>query len=337
MSSPHVAGAAALVLQARPKTGPAEMKVLLQNGADPKLWNGGPGFGFLDNVHRQGAGMIDIPQAIGTATTVTPSELSLGESAAKPQRIKLQINSNSRTSVTYNITHEPALATAPVAGKSGTFVGEIDYWDAFAAVTFEKSTVKVQGPSVENLDVTITAPSDLPDRGIYGGYIVLTPQGGGQPLRVPYAGFKGDYQAIQVLAPTANGFPWLAKLSGNNLVNQPAGASYTLVGTDIPYFAIHFDHHSEAVRLEALDMSGKVVGQVSLDEWFTRNSSATGIFAFTWDGNVYRKDPNKAQQWSGVPNGDYVVRVSVTKALAEKNNADHVETWTSPKITIARP
>jgi hypothetical protein len=121
------------------------------------------------------------------------------------------------------------------------------------------------------------------------------------------------------------------------LVNQPAGASYSLANGEIPYFVIHLDHHSEAVRLEALDMSGKVVGQVSLDEWVTRNSSATSFFTFTWDGSVYRKDPNKDQQWSSVPNGDYVVRVSVTKALAEKNNPEHVEIWTSPKITIARP
>src|SRR5439155_19517742 len=43
-----------------------------------------------------------------------------------------------------------------------------------------------------------------------GGYVVFTATDGSATVRVPYAGFKGDFQAIQVLKPTANGFPWLA-------------------------------------------------------------------------------------------------------------------------------
>ena len=62
------------------------------------------------------------------------------------------------------------------------------------------------------VDVTITAPAS-PNQGQYGGYITLTPQGGGNALSVPYAGFIGDYQTVPVLTPTANGFPWLARLN----------------------------------------------------------------------------------------------------------------------------
>ena len=337
MSSPHVAGGVALLLQARPKTQVDEVKTLLQNSADPKLWAGNPGLGFLDNVHRQGAGMLDIAGAIAATTTVEPSELALGESANGPVKRRLQIKNGSNAGVTYDVTHVPALATGPF-----TFVQApgLTYANAPASVTFSKTSFTVQAASNENLDVTIAAPANaaLADKGIYGGYIVLTPQGGGAALRVPYAGFKGDYQAIQVLAPTANGFPWLTKLVGANLVNQPAGASYSLVGSDIPYFAIHFDHHSEMVLLEALDAtSGAVRGRVSMDEWMTRNSSPTGIFAFTWDGSLFKNDPSKPNQWDNAPNGTYKVRVTVKKALADKNNAAHYETWTSPVITIARP
>jgi minor extracellular serine protease Vpr len=349
MSSPHVAGAAALILQARPKTKPEEMKVLLQNGADPKNWSLNAGVGLLDHVHRQGAGMIDVPQAIAAAVTVEPSEIALGESDAKQKKIKLKIKNEGDTPVTYMLTHIGGVATGPNAsGVSGIhalpLVGgqpnQFTYFNAPATVAFENTTVTVKKKSDENIDVTITAPDSslLPDRGLYGGYLVLTPQGGGQPLRVPFAGFKGDYQSIQVLVPTASGFPWLAKLSGPSFLNQPTGASYSLVTSDIPYFLIHLEHHSESVLLEALNANtGKVVGKISEDEWVTRNSSATGFFAFTWDGDVYKKDPTKPKQWSSVPDGDYVVRVTVRKALADKHDAAHFETWLSPKITIARP
>ena len=230
------------------------------------------------------------------------------------------------------------LATGP-----NTFVQApgLSYYDAPATVSFSWPSITVSsGDDDAEIEVTITAPDGtlLDDRGLYGGYIVLTPRDGGAPLRVPYAGFKGDYQAVQVLAPTANGFPWLSKLSGGSFSNQPAGASFSLVGDDIPFFLMHLDHQSESILLEAIDKAtGKVSGRISQDDWFVRNSSPTGAFAWAWDGNVYKRDPSKAHQWRTVPNGQYTVRVTVQKALADKNNPAHFETWTSPVITIARP
>jgi minor extracellular serine protease Vpr len=343
MSSPHVAGAAALILQARPYTGWEYMQTLMQNSADPKMWSLAPSLGYLDNVHRQGAGMVDIPGSIAANTIVQPSELSLGESeTGAPVQRKLKIVNWGNTSVTYDITHVAALATGPF-----TFVQApgLSYFDAPATVSFESSSVTVGAKNPRNnsdealVKVTFTAPAGtaLADRGLYGGYIVLTPRGGGAVLRVPYAGFKGDYQAIRVLEPTANGFPWLAKVSGANLTNQPTGASYTLVGEDIPYFLLHLDHHSESVLLEALDATGAVRGRVSLDEWVTRNSTPTGFFSFTWDGTVFKFDGSKPEQWSTLPNGAYTVRVTVKKALADRRNPAHFETWTSPVVTLARP
>ncbi len=79
MSSPHVAGAVALLLQASPKTRPDEVMARLLNTARPHVWAGTPTSGFLDNVHRQGAGMLRIDDAIETDTLVTPSKLALGE------------------------------------------------------------------------------------------------------------------------------------------------------------------------------------------------------------------------------------------------------------------
>ena len=37
------------------------------------------------------------------------------------------------------------------------------------------------------------------------------------------------------------------------------------------------------------------------------------------------------------PDGQYTLVLSVEKPLAEKHNAAHTETWTSPSFTIDRP
>ncbi len=190
--------------------------------------------------------------------------------------------------MTYNVTHVPALATGPNT-QSGTSYNITATFHAPAAVTFSASAVAVPSGGTASVDVTIAADATLPDRSIYGGYIVFTPQGRGAVYRVPFAGFKGDYQSTQVLTPTANGFPWLAQVVGNSYFNRNAtGATYTMVGSDIPYFLMHLDHLSRRIRLEAFDATtGKAWHRVSDDEYVTRNSAPGSFFAFAWDGTTF--------------------------------------------------
>src|SRR5574340_478468 len=97
MSSPHVAGAVALLLQARPNLPAQAVRDILQNSADPHLWWGNPGLGYLDNVHRQGAGMLDIDDAILATTSITPAKIAAGESQAGPYTQTLTIKNDSST------------------------------------------------------------------------------------------------------------------------------------------------------------------------------------------------------------------------------------------------
>ena len=105
-----------------------------------------------------------------------------------------------------------------------------------------------------SFDVTIDANAGAGrTASLYGGYVVLTPQGGGARYRVPFAGFKGGYQSTQVLTPTATGSRGWRKLVGASFFNQPTGATYTLANGDIPYFLLHLDHMSRKILLEAFD------------------------------------------------------------------------------------
>ncbi|HVF62759.1 MAG TPA: S8 family serine peptidase [Casimicrobiaceae bacterium] len=326
MSSPHVAGSVALMLQAKPHTSSNAMRSILQNTAQPKPWFGNPGLGFLDNVHRQGAGMLQIDSAILATTKVEPGKLELGESQAGPATHTLKITNEGSGAVTYDISHVPALSTGP-----NTFVPQ--FFTGFAAVAFSAPSVVVPAGGSASVDVTITANAGLADKSQYGGYIVLTPVGGGQIYRVPYAGFKGDYQTIQVLTPTPAGFPWLAKLVGPSFFNQPGGATYTLVSDDVPFFLVHFDHQSRMFRAEVFDANtGKAWHRAFQFDYLGRNATATGFFALAWDGIT--TSGNKVHT---VPDGQYVMKLSVLKALGDDNNPAHWETWTSPVITIDRP
>ena len=340
MASPHVAGAAALLLQAKPKTRAGDVRTILQNSADPKLWFGNPGLGFLDNVHRQGAGMVDIDDAILATTTVSPGKISVGEGEAGPRSQVLSIANSGGSAVTYDLTSVNALSTGGVVTPTFT--------TSDAKVTFSASSVTVPAGGKASVTATIT-PATGPQYGQYGGYIVLTPQGGGQVYRVPFAGFVGDYQGIQAVTPTVYGFPWLSVLYEGSYyqVTGPQDWVYTLADGDVPYFLIHFEHQVQELQGVIKDAkSGAPVHPVfnlGIDEeYLPRNSTSTGFFEFSWDGtrihsngyngNGYTKDLTKP-----VADGEYIVEIRALKANGNPANPAHWETWTSPVIAIDRP
>jgi subtilisin family serine protease len=333
MASPHVAGAAALLLQAKPRKSSYLFRDLFQNSADPKPWSLNAATGFLDHVHRQGAGMIDIDDTILTTASVSPAKLALGESEAGPVTQTFTVKNAAATPATFNLSFVNALSTGGVITPSFAL--------SDASVAFSSPSITVPAHGEGTFTATIT-PSTGPNLGQYGGYIVLTQDGADHVFRVPFAGFIGDYQSIPVLTPTANGFPWLAKLAGGTFTNQPAGASYSLVGDDVPQFLAHFDHQSQRFSMKAnaiKTVNGvKTLGRdwffVIDEQYFGRNTSTTGFFSFSWDGTTFSKGNTKTYV---VPNGEYVVTISVLKALGDSSNPAHTESWQSPPIVINRP
>ena len=340
MSAPHVAGAAALLLQANPRLRADAVRDVMQNTAVPKDWWGAPGVGFLDNVHRQGAGMLQIDQAIMTTTSITPAALALGESEAGPVKQNIKLTNSSTEAVTYDLSYVNALSTGPNTFTPGFFFGN-------AVVEFQNETVTLPGRGAANINVTIY-PATGPEHGLYGGYIVFTPQEEhGQVLRVPYAGFIGDYQGIQAMAPGPLELPALGWTpDGVNFGFSPEGDVFTMVGYDIPYLLIHLQHQVQLFRVEIVNAQrGRLIHPVFNTafyyEYLPRNATAGGFFAFGWDGYRMHKDGHwgiaNANLTGAVPDGQYQLVVHVLKANGRANNPAHWETWTSPMFVIERP
>ncbi|PFO07956.1 peptidase S8 [Bacillus sp. AFS076308] len=75
MAAPHVAGACALIKQAHPEWTPAQIKAALMNTAKPI----GPNNDAIYRTYEQGAGRIQVDDAIQTTSLVTPSSLRFGK------------------------------------------------------------------------------------------------------------------------------------------------------------------------------------------------------------------------------------------------------------------
>jgi subtilisin family serine protease len=349
MAAPHTAGAVALLLEARPNTNPNAMRTLLQNTATPRPWFGAPAAGFIEAVHRQGAGMIDIPDAVLTTTTVEPSKLALGESEAGPATRTLTIRNTSSTAKTY------ALGNVSAIGTGNTFPS-VSFWLQNRTVTFSQAGVPVTSLTVPaggsaSVDVTINpVPGAGEDKTVYTGFLTFT--SGSEVRRVPYVGFIGDYQSLTVLqAGAANAFPTIGRRTG--VVSEgdrtevhaavAEDAVFTMVGpNDKPYVLAHFAHQARSLRIELFNAATNArVGEALRTEYLERNSRRTGTTndtnsdvyqAFLIDGTV-----KKGNGRSIVPDGSYYAVVTVLKALGDAANPAHSETWTSKKFTIDRP
>ncbi|MEW6086194.1 MAG: S8 family serine peptidase [Chloroflexota bacterium] len=331
MASPHVAGAVALLLEAKPSLQPTEVRGILQNSADPKPWSLNPGIGFLDHVHRQGAGMLDIDDSILSTTTITPAKIATGEGAAGPFVQTLTLKNTGASTVTYDLSFVNALSTGGVITPT--------FFSSNASVTFSASSVAVSAGGTSTVTATIN-PATGPVNGQYGGYIVFTPQGGGQVYRVPFAGFVGDYQGIQMLTPTPFNFPALGWTpDGTNFGFASPGDTFTMQGFDVPYILIHFDHQVQVFQVEIRKSNGQrvhpVFSDIFYEEYLPRNSTSTGFFAFAWDGTRLHNNGN--DKVKVVPDGEYYFIVKALKANGDANNPAHWETWTSPVMNIDRP
>lgn len=327
MAAPHVAGAAALVLQAKPDLDPLGLRTVLTNTADPFEWGKMPGKGLLEPVHRQGGGLIDIPQAVQTAVTVEASKISLGEGEAGPVTTTLKVTNSSNTAKTFRLGVKHGVATY---GKTSSDFG---FYALEADVQFSADSVTV--PAGKTATVKVTIGEDFGEDGaIYGGWVTLTNDT--EAFSVPFAGLSGDYQAL-----TALEYAHLTKViddKGNLDIAEPMH-QYSMVGDDLPaiFFNITFpvqSIHVDVYKANADGSKGQLVHK-NFHNFATLTDEGrfkSGI-ALPWDG-TYKGNNGKNGKLRRVANGDYILEMRVLKALGDPNNPAHWETWDSPAFTV---
>lgn len=366
MAAPHLAGIAALMLEAKPDLQAKDARTLFQNTAVPtKLFLNNAVTSFTDAVQKQGAGLVSAGNAyaaLQTGARITPSKLSLGESDSFPTRTKiLVLRNNGPLKQTFTVRHLPAVAlggtiqTPALSTAAATMTV-----NGTATTTSAGPTITLAPFSTAELTVTVTAPT-APALGQYGGYLSLTSDTSTN-LTVPYAGFIGDLQKVPVLTNARFGsyvadFPILVDPvadyeEGGYLweESEVPTAEQQIIYTfrevtvgegedaqqviDQPSLLIHFGFQARRVTFELLNANGDAVDTLDTWNYQGRNgdeSVGPGLDAydtFAWDG--------KRSDGSNAANGQYRLRVRVLKALGDESNPAHYETYTSQLFTIQR-
>ena len=331
MAAPHVTGAVALLLQAKPalKGKTTQVRELLQTTGSLAPWSQDPTSGSLEPVHRQGGGLIQIVTALTTKQTVSPGKISLGEGSSGPKTTSITLTNASPKPVTYTISKTDGVATL------GSFLSDTFFQKTKATMSAPaKVTVPAKGKTTVKVKIT---PPSAPATAIYGGWVTFTGTGA-TTLHVPFAGMVGDYQSVKVL--TGDGLPTLAQLDADgNLAPVSGHPVYTMQNYDYPFVLLHLDYPVSDLRLDIFRVGWKgLPAPIALNyrSWVKTGPQGKdpSYQYFYFDGS-YTTLGSKGTQFP-IRNGDYVITITVTKALGNPGSRGSYETWISPVFTITQ-
>ncbi|SCF29839.1 S8 family serine peptidase [Micromonospora mirobrigensis] len=180
MATPHVAGAAAILVQQHPDWTPERIKSTLMAAARPNAAIG---------VYEQGAGVLDVARAIGQTVTASPVSVAFERTGAVQQRTITYANSGA-TPLTLAVSLDARDADGAPA-PAGLF-------------GLDASSVTVPAGGTASVTVTVQAGADLPDRYV-GGEVTAT--GGGTQVQTPVALDIARHQLALTLVGPDGGAP----------------------------------------------------------------------------------------------------------------------------------
>jgi minor extracellular serine protease Vpr len=190
LSTPLVAGAAALVKQLHPGLSPAQIKSAVVNSASQAITT--DDFGDSVDVEWMGAGQLDANAAVGATVAVSPATAAFGYASAGgalPAAQTFTVTNFGSSSATL------AVSVAPNVTVSGT--------------TFTASPSSIALAAGASATLTVSITGKVPASGEYSGMVVLT--GSGVTERIPYMLLVGDgllsFANVNPLFDEVEGFP----------------------------------------------------------------------------------------------------------------------------------
>ncbi|KAI8799643.1 peptidase S8/S53 domain-containing protein [Cladochytrium replicatum] len=208
MSTPYVAGAVGLLLESMNRTGLSKIEVRdivrnrLSNYAKPAQADDKPG--QLLSVAMQGAGLIDMYETVIGKGIVTPSSISLNDTAhfVNGGVFTLTIKNDRNREAKYFMHHAPALSVYP-SRKRGSYLDvhpAILSTTDFSELEFTPQKLHLEAGETGTVTVKITPPAglDASRSPIYSGYIRITNCADNTTIHVPYVGMKGNFGDMSV-------------------------------------------------------------------------------------------------------------------------------------------
>ncbi|KAI1298884.1 hypothetical protein EDD11_006608 [Mortierella claussenii] len=347
MATPYTAGSHALYIEYK-KTKPRgdEIRQVFKNTAtiykakNSTAWT---------SAAKQGAGLINVLNALKTQASITPDHIDLLDSKHLQRTVQITITNYGNKTETYTMSHAPAdaLNSYPKNNKFPlpTPIIESDY----AAVSFSNSKVTIPAGKSAQLTLRFSEPKagQSTQWPLYSGYIIATPSFGGKDavaVHVPYLGLKGDLSQVPIM-DTDLKFPALMALdvaSGNLTKVSNEGDVLFDLQTKIPVVQTRLGSHTPSGEIRLYDDKDVFQGYMFTatatavgPQGRQKNVDDNGLIAFTnwaWEGMVMKEA--KGTKPVALAAGVYRVVVANQRKMTQGQYPQDYEVFELGKIQI---
>ncbi|OXG36623.1 peptidase [Cryptococcus neoformans Ze90-1] len=273
-SSAYAAGAAALYLAAKGTKNISPSDVLSALGVTAQQLPVSVSDSSLVSVAVQGAGRLQLSNAIHASAVISPSEITLNDTANFDKLHVLTIKNPGNKWVTYKLSHEPAgTALAFQSGLNQSNDQPLPQVSNAASVNIFPSSLTLWPGQSLLTTVKFTAPTGLDAQTfpIYSGFIKVT--GGGNTVKVPYMGVAASMKDMPVLDPT----DWYLGMNSPAIVDvngdvQQGSAVYTFSNVSYPSVLYRLAGGTPLLLIDLIDANANLT---FTPDYTTRKRSST--------------------------------------------------------------
>ncbi|KAI3609656.1 hypothetical protein WG66_001241 [Moniliophthora roreri] len=347
MATPFMAGSAALLISMLGKS--VDTRTLFETTAKMIPATHGStsadgGTDLLQTVMQQGAGLVNVFDALYSTTKVWPGQIALNDTAHfVPEHIFTVQNTGER-SKQYQLSHVPAGTAITVEpGTNQPAAGPVPLTNSFASVELSSDSFSLAPGESRDVIVHFTAPQADPSTfPVYSGFIQISsvPENGSlaEVLHVSYMGLAASLKDKTVLDVTdiilEKQMPSLIEPPGN-VQSQARNYTFNVAGGgDFPSVEIRLVFGTPLLRLDLVvpdfvlegSAANETVGTLVEVNYVSRNDEITNpsyIFQFV--------DPVFANG-TQIPNGSYKLLVRALRVTGDPSNEGDYDSWLSPII-----
>ncbi|KAG0042212.1 hypothetical protein BGZ83_000753, partial [Gryganskiella cystojenkinii] len=348
MATPYVVGSHALLYNAHKRVlKSSEARQILMNTANPGHFSGN--HSDPAPVAKQGAGLINVRNAIQTSTIFSPDKIELLDSVHfTGKSVEVKIKNVGKKTVEYALSHEFAESVVHYRGGNTFPLAEPIIENDHASVKFSVNKIKIQPGKTGKVKVQFSVPKTGKDEEFpfYSGWVVATPLKvkGGVSVRIPYAGVKGDIAKLPIEDKSV-GAPALFLVKGGKVVDAEAGHKIDFT-TETPVILSRIGSHTPDLTFRLLDAkTGAFVGHIftnygNFGGEFGRSKNLNdetkklNVLTVRWTQAKIFKDSNPDTVAVDIPAGHYKVVVAAQHQLTKGDFPADYEVTEVADITI---
>ncbi|KAJ7026846.1 subtilisin-like protease [Mycena alexandri] len=263
MATPFMAGSAALLLSVKGKSAEvvATARSVFQSTANPLASSHTDG-ALVQTTTQQGAGLIQVYDALFATTIISPAELLLNDTAHFVGTQKFAVTNTGKSPKTYTLKHSPVgtAVTVPTGSILPASGGPIPLSADYASVSFDEETFTLNPGQTHEVVATFTPPQvDATTFPVYSGFIHVVSDA--EDVHASYMGLAASIidKAVIDTSTEALGIqlPLLDDPSGTN-----EAANYTFVNGDEPFLLWRLAFGTAVLRVDLVTADTTLPGAV---------------------------------------------------------------------------